>query len=180
MTTLSGHARALLATLILAVPDSHLSVAAQSIPREPEAYRPDEIRIGLQRTVCFGTCPVYTLTILGDGTVNYFGSQFVGVEGSREDKVGPDQVAALVNEFLRCRIFDMADSYDGGEKVEFRDGRYLRLSSEATDLPSTILSIELGGRKKRVLLRYQYPAELGRVANLIDDVTQSKRWTARQ
>lgn len=152
---------------------------AQTIPREPDAYRPDEIKIGLQRMSCFGSCPVYSLTITGDGAVKYFGSQFVGVEGAREERISPEQVALLVNEFLRTRFFDLPSTYDGGEKVEWRDGKYLRFGTTISDVPSVMLSLELGQRKKQILLRYQYPAELKDLAGLVDTATQSRRWTAQ-
>lgn len=33
--------------------------------------------IQLERTMCFGECPVYKVEILSDGTVNYNGEMFV-------------------------------------------------------------------------------------------------------
>lgn len=133
--------------------------------------------MSLERTGCFGPCPVYMLTILGDGTVKYIGSLWVGVEGAREDKISPEQVAILVNQFLRHRFFELADTYDGGEKVEFRDGKYQRYGIGGGSETLVILSLELGQRRKRVFLRYRYPADLDHLAGLIDEVTQSKRWT---
>ena len=146
----------------------------------PAAYRPDEVRISLERTECLGVCPAYTLTITGDGVVQYVGSRFVGAEGSRQATISPIQVARLVNEFLRNRFFDLAPVYDGGETVEFLDGKYLRYGMLITDVPSTILSLELGDRSKKVLLRHIYSRDLDQLADVIDEVTQSKRWTARK
>ena len=99
----------------------------QASVSEPAAYRPNEISISLQRTACLGFCPVYVVTIFGDGTVKYFGSQHVGVEGSQQDRVSPDQVERLLNAFLEARIFDTADTYDEKEVVTFQDGQFVRL-----------------------------------------------------
>ena len=46
---------------------------------------PEELKdviITLERTECFGTCPVYRLTVHGDGRVVYEGIRFVEVEGT--------------------------------------------------------------------------------------------------
>jgi hypothetical protein len=83
-----------------------------------------------------------------------------------------------LNAFLEARIFDTADTYDEKEVVTFQDGQFVRLIGRVTDVPSQILSIELGARRKRVVLRYGYPAELGRLGDLVDEVARSKRWTA--
>ena len=41
-----------------------------------------EVVITLERTACFGVCPVYKLTVYGDGRVVYEGKRFVRVEGT--------------------------------------------------------------------------------------------------
>ena len=44
-----------------------------------------EVVITLERTACFGVCPVYKLTIYGDGRVLYDGIRFVRTEGPKND-----------------------------------------------------------------------------------------------
>ena len=172
--------RAVVFVLIFTIAASAVADAQDGAPPRQSGFQPQEVSLRLERTICFGTCPVYQVTILGDGTVKYMGTQFVGVEGGREDKVRLEDVARLLNEFLRVRFFDAADTYDGGEMVELRDGRYVLLGMDVTDLPSQILTLQLGARKKRVVLRYNYPSELGKLPNLVDDVAQTKRWTTQK
>ena len=45
--------------------------------------------ITLQRTACFGACPVYTVSIYADGTVAYNGERFVEVEGTQTGSIDP-------------------------------------------------------------------------------------------
>ncbi len=45
--------------------------------------------ITLERTACFGACPVYTLSIYADGTVVYNGERFVDVEGEQTTQHRP-------------------------------------------------------------------------------------------
>jgi hypothetical protein len=37
--------------------------------------------IKLQRTMCYGTCPVYSVTVDKEGNVNYYGEMFVYKRG---------------------------------------------------------------------------------------------------
>ncbi|MFN8449836.1 MAG: DUF6438 domain-containing protein [Anaerolineae bacterium] len=51
----------------------------------PAAAQSPEVALTLERTACFGACPVYTVTIYTDtdGTVVYNGEHFVDVEGEQ-------------------------------------------------------------------------------------------------
>ncbi len=43
------------------------------------AYDPQSIFISFERGLCFGTCPVYRISLHGDGTVRYDGKDHVRV-----------------------------------------------------------------------------------------------------
>lgn len=58
-------------------PDSHAFLA--SIDRGP----------------CYGTCPIYKLTVYRDGRVEYAGDRFVKKSGKRTATLNPDEVAAI-------------------------------------------------------------------------------------
>ena len=51
-----------------------------------------DVRITMQRTPCFGTCPVYTVTVTGRGDVQFMGTQFVSKEGESRKQVPVDSV----------------------------------------------------------------------------------------
>lgn len=51
--------------------------------------------IRLERTGCYGTCPVYQLQIDRQGQVQYHGDAYVRVVGDASKALGPDGVAAL-------------------------------------------------------------------------------------
>lgn len=72
---------------------------------------------------------------------------------------------------------DALDRYSGREMIELTNGEYRRLLQTTTDLPSQILTLQLGTKRKQVVLYDNYPAELGALPNLVDEVTDSKRWT---
>ena len=59
-----------------------LSIGCNS-NKTPVPSNINTVVITLERTTCFGVCPVYTLTIYGDGRVVYEGTRFVRTEGER-------------------------------------------------------------------------------------------------
>src|SRR3954471_18060969 len=61
-----------------------------------------DTRIMLSRSECYGSCPVYSLTIAGDGTVTYEGKAFVRVQGPASDQVSVSNVQALVDRMLHA------------------------------------------------------------------------------
>jgi hypothetical protein len=157
--------------------------AFQSIPTEPAAYKPEEIQIDLSRGSCFGVCPVYSLQIFGDGTVKYRGSEHVSVRGVREAKISPTEVAKIVNEFLRARIFDQPANFRSGrEIVRFDNGQFIRSRSggASAEGPTIVLGLRLGSRTKSVRLDTDYPDELRHLVMLVDDVAIAQQWVVRK
>jgi hypothetical protein len=121
---------------------------------------PSPVVITLERTACYGTCPVYSLEIGGDGTVTYQGRQFVRVIGKATAKISPDAVQQLVAEFERIHYFDLENVY----------------TARITDLPTTTTSIRIGDRFKKVVDHYGGPGDLEKLEDRIDEVAGSDRW----
>ena len=53
--------------------------------------------IKLQRTMCYGTCPVYSVTVDNEGNVNYHGEMFVYKSGEQHWKISKKKVEQLNN-----------------------------------------------------------------------------------
>src|SRR6266581_338907 len=90
-----------------------------------------ETVITLERTTCLGTCPSYKLAILGDGTVNFEGRQYVRIKGAAQSKIDAASVESLVKEFININYFALEDEYT---TIKNSDGT----ESIATDIPTTI------------------------------------------
>jgi hypothetical protein len=130
----------------------------------PCAHDLSGLIITLERTMCFGKCPVYTLTIYGDGTVNYEGKKHVAVMGSQMASISEHKVNQLIDEFMRINYFSLQNSYT---------------KRGVTDMPSAITSIRIGGREKTI--RHYHgdrtaPPELKKLERRIDEIAGSARW----
>jgi hypothetical protein len=122
------------------------------------------LRITLTRTMCFGTCPAYTVTIAGDGTVTWTGERFVKVQGAATAHVAPRKVRDLFERFRKAEYFWLLDSYHAA----------------ITDFPSQITTIVFDGRRKSV---HDYagqmigmPDVVSELERQIDDTADTARW----
>jgi hypothetical protein len=123
-----------------------------------------DLVITLARTACHGTCPIYKLTIEGNGTVIYEGQEFVQVKGEQTASLSPAQIQDLVTAFEQAEFFTLTDY----------------THEDTTDSPSVITSITLNGKTKTVHHYYgdnSAPQALFDLESKIDEITNSKQWT---
>ena len=117
------------------------------------------VEITLERTGCYGTCPVYSITIHDDGTVIYEGKHFVRIEGVRTYTIPEESVTELVGMFYEINYFSLHDRYD----------------VSVTDLPTVITSITIGNETKRVSnYANAGPPRLYELESKIDEITDSQ------
>ena len=119
----------------------------------------DNIVITIQRSACYGTCPIYSAKIYADGTVVYVGKEYVKEKGERRFKITPETVQQLIEEFERIDYFSLKDKYDADEN-----------GISPTDLPTTTTSICLDGKKKKVVNYYGAPRKLNELEDKIDSL----------
>jgi hypothetical protein len=119
----------------------------------------------LERTACYGFCPVYKVTIFRDGVVEYDGEQFVKVQGRATGHLGARQLAELDALFQQNGYLQLASSYQ---------------KQTVTDLPSAFTSYSPApGRTKSVkhyLGDWSAPEALTRVEEGIDRIVHIEQW----
>jgi hypothetical protein len=121
--------------------------------------------VSLHRGPCFGPCPIYTVTVQGNGWISYKGEGFVQVEGKQESFIEPKAAQELILTFAIQDFFSYARNYD-----EFNG---------MTDLPHTDLILSIGGTTKtasRYGLPPNYPKRLIFLENEIERVANVKQW----
>lgn len=127
-----------------------------------------DVRIILQRTPCFGTCPVYTVTVSGTGDVQFIGTQYVNKEGELRKQIPVDSVRVLVNLFRKAEFFTMKDVYE---------------NRAMSDAPTAIITYATKDRKKTVnhyLGDMTAPEVLRTLESRIDGIAAIREWIETQ
>jgi len=125
---------------------------------------PDDTLITLERTQCYGVCPIYQITIDATGKVKYEGIDYVRVKGKRESQIDRERVWELLEAFRKRGYFEMSNSYK----------KYT-----VTDMPSAVTSLTMNGNTKRIDHYYgdnSAPQALVGLERLIDDIAKSAQW----
>jgi hypothetical protein len=138
---------------------------------------PKDLEISLERTVCFGTCPDYKLTIKNNGSVAFRGGRFTKIKGKRSGKITQPALKSIVTEFKKIDFFSFQDNYRSPA-----DG----CASFATDSPSEIISMRINGQSKVVNHYFGCSGVEGNVleklrdlGKFIDKTVNSKRWVGK-
>jgi len=132
-----------------------------------------DVMITLERGPCFGTCPVYRVSVDGTGRVRYDGVAHVVVVGQDSTTIAGSDVERLVAEFDRIGYGQFANQYTAGQPT---------CPSYVPDAPTAITSLSRNGVTKRVAHDYgcaDAPRALTALERLIDETVDSGRWTGR-
>jgi hypothetical protein len=126
-----------------------------------------DVRIVMERTPCFGRCPVYSVELDGTGRVLFEGKGFVEQTGRHEAQVPARDVQDLARRMETAGWFGLRDSYP----------------PDATDHASVITSLTVDGRTHRIehnLGSRAAPQVLTDLEQSIDSVARTARWLGAQ
>lgn len=131
----------------------------------------DSAVLTLERTPCFGTCPVYRVTASASGTVRFEGKSHVSHPGSAVGQISKARLDSLLAELKAGGYFGLEEAYVVGSPA---------CGNAATDLPTVTTSVTLDGLTKRIE-HYRgctgAPQTLSRLEERIDEVLNSAQWT---
>lgn len=133
---------------------------------------PQDTLITLERTGCYGMCPIYKVSISPDGTVVFEGKRFVKKVGTARSVITEEQIRELIGAFEKINYFELSDQYMGPD-----DG----CKQWFTDHPSAITSITRNGKSKSVTHYYgcrglDVLKDLERLEQAIDDAVNTAQW----
>jgi hypothetical protein len=148
------------------VTDAELQSASILLRRENRCGMISTDRTDLQQ------CPVYSVTISGDGVVTYEGWAGVKTLGKRTHRINIESVRSLAEEFVRADFFSMRDRYEG---LDLGDGTIRVVTHD--DAVTIVLSIR--GKTKSIYDFYGAPAILETLERRVDEVSQCSRYTGR-
>jgi Domain of unknown function (DUF6438) len=127
--------------------------------------------VALSRGACYGTCPIYTVQVKGNGRVQFKGTRFVRHVGSDSASIPATPALALQAAFV-ARHFDAVPSV-------IEQGSSACGSAYVTDMPSNELTLTSASSTHRV--RWDegcraHPAMLDTLARMVDSVSGTSRW----
>ena len=125
------------------------------------------VTITLTRSMCFGFCPAYRVTISDDGDVTYVGERFVNVVGERRASIPRADVERLLRRFEEAQFDELRDAY----------------RAQVTDLPTYTITLGRNGRSKTVVdyggLSAGMPRAVRDLQDEIDRVANTGQWVLR-
>jgi hypothetical protein len=152
-------------------PAPELASEPVPVPQTPASQTPGQpapdaqpFQVSLERTACFGRCPMYVVTVAGDGQVTFAGKDFVAQAGTHQGDVDTAVVDQLRQAITDAGFFAMNDCY---------------CERRMTDMPSVIITVQWGERQKTVKHYtgdHSAPAALIKLQEQIDALAGSERW----
>ena len=117
--------------------------------------------ISMERTSCFGTCPVYKVEIFDSGLIKFTGESHHEMIGNYRSHIDWKPLQVLREKFRQANFFSFKKEY----------------MSSLQDLPSTYLYFKDGENEKNVLdYGNAAPAELKNLEQAIDELIRTNTW----
>lgn len=133
---------------------------------EAGSFKSDTL-VKMERTVCFGTCPSYILSIQKNGKVTFNGKEFVEHKGVATGEITKDKLDQLIQEIHESHFMEMPSNPE--------------CESRYTDMPSVFLTIELNGERNTVnhyhgCKGFQFEQDLYELEEAIDSLANTQQW----
>lgn len=143
----------------------------------PTEFPLSDVAMTLERGPCFGFCPVYTVTVRGDGTVQYTGESHVATTGPQTGSVTQDEALALLNEFYRADFMALRPEYREETVAALGPDGLVHVESRSpTDMPTQTVTLQLGSWKKTVVDYWAAPLGLKALEEAIDKAANTQQW----
>ncbi|MBL0200363.1 MAG: hypothetical protein IPP81_09335 [Chitinophagaceae bacterium] len=124
--------------------------------------------IKLERTGCFGDCPIHKVEIMSDGHVIFHGERFLEEEGIHTWEIDQEAIELLNVSVKKYGFFSMKKK---------------RPTQFMTDMPHCILTIILEDKKRKKINDYLgddcYPARLRTLERKIDKIIGIQKYTGK-
>ncbi len=159
-----------------------------------------KLSLNMKKYGCFGTCPIYDLTIQSDGKVIFEGKKYTKTKEKAESKIDKEKIKQLIFEIEEANFFSFDNVYNYDSK---------NCPELVTDNPTIILTIKLNEKEKTINHDWGcwadspiitdsngkittdsngktvkkenwspaiFPQKLFNLENKIDEIVEAKRW----
>ncbi|MBM3428263.1 MAG: hypothetical protein FJX95_05725 [Bacteroidetes bacterium] len=114
-----------------------------------------------KKTPCFGSCPVFTMTVMMDGTVYLMGKKNMTLLGDYTSEWNADLLNELDHKMAQLQFYQLPRVFD---------------QTQVTDLPSTYIGYTNGNHVQTIKCRYQTPQGLKDLAIWLDQEIEKTKW----
>ncbi|MGC0773498.1 MAG: DUF6438 domain-containing protein, partial [Candidatus Acidiferrum sp.] len=125
-----------------------------------------EFSIKLSRSGCYGTCPIYTVVIHGDGKIEFHGGHYVSIPGDHQGRIAPEAAARLLERFRAAEFFEFKDKY----------------VASVTDNPTYCLELAIGAKRKTITdyvgTWVGMPTLVSELEDAVDETARTDRWVS--
>ena len=124
-----------------------------NLTKQKELQSP-KIIISLEKTACFGRCPVFKVIIYDNGEALYNGQKFVKKVGEHDLKVSKREIDKILSKAKKIGFNNLKNEY----------------SERITDLPTTYIMIN----NKKIKDYYGAPSKLKDLEKMIENIVLEK------
>lgn len=122
-------------------------------------------RIEMSKAPCFGSCPVFTLSIYNNGIATYKGERFTDKQGLFAKKLDANTFQNLLKAFNNANLFQYPSIF----------------RSEIPDMPSvTIFWTDDEGNEKEIKGKEGRPEAIMELEEMLDKIANSSGWLQEQ
>ncbi len=118
------------------------------------SFKEPQLLASIQRTACYGQCPMYKAVFMDNGEVHYIGRRFVDKIGTYSGLISSEQVLDIQNKITEYSYFELDSLYP----------------TPIADFPSCITEASLNGVTKKVIDRRNPPKNLKAFEKYLDEV----------
>ena len=136
------------------------SSTSNSTNTETVTQKEPQMLASINRTACYGQCPMYKATFMDNGEVEYVGKRFVDNIGTYKTLITADEVMEIEKKIVEYDYFSLDSLYP----------------TPIADFPSCITEAQLNGERKRVIDRRNPPPNLKAFEKYLDDVLKNREW----
>lgn len=135
---------------------------------------PRDFQVTMERGPCFGTCPIYRVTISANGEVTFEGERFTKAIGTRQKRISRDAVRQLTDAIEAIDFFSL-DRYDEGSPS---------CREYSTDDVHVTTTVTMNGKTKKVphyhgCHAFAVQKKLTKLEDRIDEIAGIEEWKKR-
>lgn len=133
--------------------------ACKAILKDTKLEDLDKV-VSMNMGPCYGNCPVYTLTVYGNGVVAYQGERFTDRKGVYIRDIGRPALKALKQELVAANLWKFPNAF----------------KSQIPDLPTVTIEYFEDGQTKVIRGKDGRPPQVLRIQELLEQIANEGDW----